>query len=72
MQTVATLLQNHCSIPSESYFLAAHMGKGKFAFFAGPHRIPEEDLGKVFRREKFLQLQKAALLGKAGPWLNYS
>ncbi len=65
MQTVARALREQCNIPFESFFLVAHLGKGHFAYFSGPNSIPENDLNKVFRREKFLQIQKSTSSGKA-------
>ena len=64
MQTVARALREQCNIPFESFFLVAHLGKGHFAYFSGPNSIPENDLNKVFRREKFLQIQKSPSSGK--------
>lgn len=56
-QTVARALREHCNIPFESFFLATHLGGGKFAYFSGPNPIAEEDIRTMFRREKFLQFQ---------------
>ncbi|KAL2188425.1 hypothetical protein L209DRAFT_217342 [Thermothelomyces heterothallicus CBS 203.75] len=60
--TVARALREHCSIPFESFFLAAGLGDGRFAYFSGPNPLPEEDILKVFRRDKFMQFQKGASL----------
>ncbi|KAK4123395.1 hypothetical protein N657DRAFT_656640 [Parathielavia appendiculata] len=59
--TVARALREHCNIPFESFFLATHLGGGKFAYFTGPQPILEEDIRKIFRREKFLQFQSRTL-----------
>jgi hypothetical protein len=56
-QTVARALREHCNIPFESFFLATHLGGGKFAYFTGPRPMAEEEIRKMFRREKFLQFQ---------------
>lgn len=43
----------------------AYLGKGHFAYFSGPHSVPEVDISKIFRREKFLKIQKSASIGTA-------
>ncbi|KAL2164205.1 hypothetical protein VTH06DRAFT_3421 [Thermothelomyces fergusii] len=64
--TVARALREYCNIPFESFFLAAGLGDGRFAYFSGPNPIPEEDILKVFRRDKFMQFQKGASLRDIG------
>jgi hypothetical protein len=56
-QTVAKALREHCNIPFESFFLATHLGNGKFAYFSGPRPVSEDDVRTIFKREKFLQFQ---------------
>ncbi|KAK3302394.1 uncharacterized protein B0T15DRAFT_303917 [Chaetomium strumarium] len=57
--TVARALRQHCNIPYESFLLAVHLGKGGFVYFSGPNSIPEEDIRKIFNREKFLKYQNS-------------
>jgi hypothetical protein len=57
IQTVARALREHCNIAFESFFLATHLGGGKFAYFTGPHPMSEEDVRKMFRKEAFRQFQ---------------
>ncbi len=56
-QTVARALRESCNIPFESFFLATHLGNGKFAYFSGPRPISEDNIRIIFRRDKFLQIQ---------------
>ena len=56
-QTVARALRESCNIPFESFFLATHLGNGKFAYFSGPRPISEDDIRAIFKRDKFLQFQ---------------
>ncbi|KAK4236406.1 hypothetical protein C8A03DRAFT_35713 [Achaetomium macrosporum] len=55
--TVARALRQHCNIPYESFLLAVHLGREGFVYFSGPNSIPEEDIRKIFHREKFLKYQ---------------
>jgi hypothetical protein len=58
------MLRDHCHIPFESFFLAAHQGGGKFVYYAS-NSMSEEDIRKVFRRDKFLQFQHQGTTGKS-------
>ncbi|KAK3902533.1 hypothetical protein C8A05DRAFT_33763 [Staphylotrichum tortipilum] len=58
--TVAKALQDHCNIPFQSFFLATHLGDGKFAYFSGPRVDSEADIHAMFRRDKFLQIMSRA------------
>ncbi|KAK3903330.1 hypothetical protein C8A05DRAFT_14709, partial [Staphylotrichum tortipilum] len=57
---VAKALQDHCNIPFQSFFLATHLGDGKFAYFSGPRVDSEADIHAMFRRDKFLQIMSRA------------
>jgi hypothetical protein len=59
-QTVARALREHCNIPFETFFLAAHLGGGKFAYFQGPRPLSEEEIRAVFKRERFLTYSNPA------------
>lgn len=63
-QTVARALREHCNIPFESFFLATHLGHGNFAYFSGPSPIAEENIRKMFMRDKYLKFQERASLSK--------
>jgi hypothetical protein len=69
-QTVAKALRQHCNIPYESFLLAVHLGRGGFVYFSGPNSIPEEDIRKIFNREKFLKYQNSpsSRMSCHGPW----
>lgn len=56
-QTVARALREQCNIDFESFLLVAYLGNGKFAYFSGPQALSEEEIRKIFRRDKFLQAQ---------------
>ncbi|KAK3903206.1 hypothetical protein C8A05DRAFT_14822, partial [Staphylotrichum tortipilum] len=58
--TVAEALRDHCNIPFKSFFLATHLGDGKFAYFSGPRVDSEADIHAMFRRNKFLQIMSRA------------
>lgn len=56
-QTVGQALREQCHIEHESFFLAVSLGNGNFAYFSGPNPVTEEQVRKMFRRDKFLQSQ---------------
>ncbi|KAL2270327.1 hypothetical protein VTJ83DRAFT_2511 [Remersonia thermophila] len=55
--TVSRALREYCNIDFSSFFLAVHLGRGEFAYFAGPSPMSEDDIGQVFRRDRFLRFQ---------------
>lgn len=70
VQTVARALREHCHIPFESFFLATHLGGGKFAYFQGPRPLSEEEIRIVFRRERFLNFQNSTRSSMPGVMLH--
>ncbi|KAJ4286029.1 hypothetical protein N0V88_008144 [Collariella sp. IMI 366227] len=58
--TVARALTEQCHIPFKSFFLVTHLGNGKFAYFASPRAVSQEEIRLMFKREKFLQFQNRA------------
>ncbi|KAL1839175.1 hypothetical protein VTJ49DRAFT_1794 [Mycothermus thermophilus] len=55
--TVSRALREYCNIDFSSFFLAVHLGRGEFAYFAGPSPMSEDDISQVFRRDRFLRFQ---------------
>ncbi|KAK3940372.1 hypothetical protein QBC46DRAFT_126982 [Diplogelasinospora grovesii] len=56
--TIDTALREQCNINYQTYFLAAFLDDGTWAFFSGPNRIPDSAIPKIFQKNQFLQLQK--------------
>ncbi len=57
---MARALRELCNIPYKSFFLAAHMGEGDFAYFTGPHIDSDAEIHTVFRRDRYLQMMNRA------------
>lgn len=56
-QTIPNALRDYCHIHAQSFFLAVDTGGGNMVYYGGPHPFSEDQISKMFSRNKFLQLQ---------------